>query len=383
MAARNPSAITASLAVDPALVQSADFEFDADDRQYIDNQIRGVEQHLVSSLIKGVHATYVRVDGASASLVVGDVVCLASSSVTEVTVTKAVAAALTNAKAAFGVVLLAAAPGSLALVALGGAISPTVTGLAASAAGYVRVNTTTARCEKVATLGSSDYTVGAVDDAGWLAVSTQMSAGGSGGSTPTGTGFRHVTSGTEDAASKLVVNADVDAAADIALTKLAPGTADYVARTNVLGTATEWAKLDDSNIASGAGIDGTKIAPNFGTQVVGGRLWYVTAEAVESAAGPTTLNNYAIGDYGQLIVSAGTGVVTFSGFAAPAAGQNRMLAIVGDPAGNGFSLLDRNGGSSAANQISVLGGLTGTTMYGATLVYSHTLSLWCLAGYAV
>jgi len=39
-------------------------------------------------------------------------------------------------------------------------------------------------------------------------------------STPTGTGFRHVTSGVEDAASKLVENADVAAAAGIAESKL-------------------------------------------------------------------------------------------------------------------------------------------------------------------
>lgn len=39
---------------------------------------------------------------------------------------------------------------------------------------------------------------------------------------PTGTGFRHVTSGTEDAAAKLVVNADVDAAAAIAGSKVSP-----------------------------------------------------------------------------------------------------------------------------------------------------------------
>lgn len=40
--------------------------------------------------------------------------------------------------------------------------------------------------------------------------------------TPTGTGFRHVTSGAEDAAAKLVVNADVDAAAAIAGSKISP-----------------------------------------------------------------------------------------------------------------------------------------------------------------
>jgi hypothetical protein len=42
----------------------------------------------------------------------------------------------------------------------------------------------------------------------------------SGGSPPTGTGFRHVTAGVEDAAAKLVENADVHAAAAIAESKL-------------------------------------------------------------------------------------------------------------------------------------------------------------------
>ncbi len=44
-----------------------------------------------------------------------------------------------------------------------------------------------------------------------------------GGSTPTGTGFRHVTSGAEDGAAKLVENADVHASAAIASSKLADG----------------------------------------------------------------------------------------------------------------------------------------------------------------
>jgi len=42
-----------------------------------------------------------------------------------------------------------------------------------------------------------------------------------GGSVPTGTGFRHVTAGAEDAAAKLVENVDVDASAAIAESKLA------------------------------------------------------------------------------------------------------------------------------------------------------------------
>lgn len=50
-----------------------------------------------------------------------------------------------------------------------------------------------------------------------------VSAAAGGGSTPTGTGFRHVTAGVEDGAAALVVNADVDAAAAIASSKLADG----------------------------------------------------------------------------------------------------------------------------------------------------------------
>lgn len=47
--------------------------------------------------------------------------------------------------------------------------------------------------------------------------------GGSSAAAPTGTGFVHVTAGVEDAASKLVENADVHASAAIAPTKLALG----------------------------------------------------------------------------------------------------------------------------------------------------------------
>jgi len=39
---------------------------------------------------------------------------------------------------------------------------------------------------------------------------TTLNAAGGGGSTPTGTGFRHVTSGVEDAAAKLVDTADIN-----------------------------------------------------------------------------------------------------------------------------------------------------------------------------
>ncbi|MBA3758925.1 MAG: hypothetical protein H0X07_00160 [Gemmatimonadales bacterium] len=52
-----------------------------------------------------------------------------------------------------------------------------------------------------------------------------------GGSTPTGTGFRHVTTGVEDAAAALVVNADVAAGAAIVESKLSLNNATH-ANTN-------------------------------------------------------------------------------------------------------------------------------------------------------
>jgi hypothetical protein len=59
-------------------------------------------------------------------------------------------------------------------------------------------------------------------DFGWTTkVNDIIRTGGGGGSTPSGTGFRHVTAGTEDGAAALVVNADVSASAAIAGSKLA------------------------------------------------------------------------------------------------------------------------------------------------------------------
>lgn len=55
-------------------------------------------------------------------------------------------------------------------------------------------------------------------DQSWQVVATSV---------PTGTGFRHVTAGSEDAAAKLVANDDVDAAAAIAATKIATNVSGY------------------------------------------------------------------------------------------------------------------------------------------------------------
>lgn len=177
MSVRNPSAITELLQEDLPLLQNAGFDFDRNDRQYLDNQIRGGQRHLVDALIRGRHATYAKVAGSSAAGSAGTVVCLASVDEGEPKVTRAILAALTNAVAAFGVVVGPVLPGAFGLVAFGGVLPPSVTNLAPGAPGLVRVNTTTARCERVASFASGDYGIGVVDNAGYMLVIPGIGAG--------------------------------------------------------------------------------------------------------------------------------------------------------------------------------------------------------------
>ena len=165
----NPSAITTTLSVDPALVQNATFRQDANDRQSIDNQIRGVEQHLVVGLINGTLATWVSVDASSAPIAVGDVVCLAGSTIGIPTVTRAVAGAMTAALSGYGMALVAASPGAKCLVATGGVVAPSVSGLAA-VSGVVKINTATARAAQAASFAAGDFTLGTVDAQGYLRI---------------------------------------------------------------------------------------------------------------------------------------------------------------------------------------------------------------------
>lgn len=176
------SKITTDLEVDEPLVQDADYRFSDDDRGYIDNQVRGVQQHLVDALIRGRHATFARLSGASASVLPGDIVCLASLAVTEITVTRLTAQALTDAVGPMGIVIYAAAPGSWVLVAFGGVLPKEITGLAVSLNGYVRANTTTGRCERVATLSGGDVGLGTVDLGGFMQFNVAFGPTGATGS---------------------------------------------------------------------------------------------------------------------------------------------------------------------------------------------------------
>lgn len=99
-----------------------------------------------------------------------------------------------------------------------GELAPAYTGLAAGVASPLRVSSSGA-LERVTTPTSSDDVVGYCEanglahlDFGPLTHRLYVDTGGGGGSTPTGTGFRHVTAGVEDAASAKV---NLAAAADV------------------------------------------------------------------------------------------------------------------------------------------------------------------------
>lgn len=179
---RNTTKIITDLVVDEALRQSAAFVFDADDRQYIDNQIRGCQQHLVDGMLSGRNATYATLDGASLAGEAGDVVCRTAAG--RGTVTRALSSPMASAGVPFGVLARATPPGGRALIITGGIIPPTISRLGGEE-GYVRVNTSTARLERRALIADGDYAVGTVGEDGYMQFIPGFASGGGGGGTLT------------------------------------------------------------------------------------------------------------------------------------------------------------------------------------------------------
>jgi hypothetical protein len=161
------SKIRTNLTVDDPLVQDADYRFDELDRAYIDEQVRACETHLAALLLNGVHATWLWLDAASAALSPGDCVCLSSSPASVATVTTATPAALAQAGSVLGVALLAAPPGARTMIALRGALAPTLTGLSQTGPMFVRCGVT-ARAERVAKFTAADFPLGSAPQTGFL-----------------------------------------------------------------------------------------------------------------------------------------------------------------------------------------------------------------------
>jgi hypothetical protein len=171
------STITTQRTVDPPVQLTADYQLDATDRRYLDDQIRGTQQHLVESLINGQIASWWELSGSSDPLLAGDVFC-AYGDPTGRIVTKATATPLGAAGRALGIALIPAAAGASVRGIVLGTVEAAVTGLAAGAAGAVRVNTTTARPERLAGgFTPGDYPLGFVDASGTLSLGVENPVG--------------------------------------------------------------------------------------------------------------------------------------------------------------------------------------------------------------
>lgn len=179
------SKIRTARQVDDPVQLTASYRMSALDRALLDEEIRATQQHLVDSLINGLVATWSILDTSSISVAAGDVVASASSALG--TVTRVTSSVLTSAGMGAGLVLRAATPGSPVWLAQFGRVlqSSAITGLASGSAGAVRINATTGRLERVASLGSSDYPAGFVDAVGNLQLAFMptgiVGTGGGGG----------------------------------------------------------------------------------------------------------------------------------------------------------------------------------------------------------
>jgi len=158
------------------------------------------------------------------------------------------------------------------------------------------------------------------------------------GSTPTGTGFTHITAGVQDAASKLVENADVDAAAAIA---------------------------------------GSKIDPDFGAQNIATTGTSTSAYHVGSGnidnAGTGTLDNVSTTGASTIRFTGAAPDVT--GFDGGTHGRRLILMAVGGP----IILQDEGGTSDAANRIALNNTAAPATYYVdscAELIYDGTTQRW-------
>lgn len=179
--------LISALQVDPALAQTAANALDAGERQYIDDQIRGSQQHLVDSVVGGTLCTWRTVDLSSPTLGRGDVVCLVGEYVTLATAA-AVAAA---GGVAFGIVMASAAPGTAVRIAVGGFVKSTTTGLSA-ATGFAVLNQTTGRLIGKTAIDQGDIALGVTNAAGVLTLSIDY---------PRAFGFKSLLSGAGDEAA--------------------------------------------------------------------------------------------------------------------------------------------------------------------------------------
>lgn len=174
------------LIVDPP-VEIQNFGFKSD-RAYIDQQILILEQHMLDSVLFGVHCTWVTVDTTVAGTLA------AQSVVTSIGVApdgspSVVKVDNTNAAQFLGITLTAAAANGKVLVALGGVLPAEKTGIVnGGLAGYGVIDTGTGVPQFVSTLLPTHVLLGRVNTAGLLTLfGPNLNSSGPGGLTGTST----------------------------------------------------------------------------------------------------------------------------------------------------------------------------------------------------
>ena len=296
----------------------------------------------------------------AASIAVGQVVCIDPTTGKYVPATSA--ARVASGGIVSGVALTEASTGlpGFAILLGGTEVPPAVSGLAAGVAAPVICNASGIIERKAVPVPGTDCIIGDAYADGTVVLSVGSSQKASGATVPTGTGFPHIVAGAEDAAAKLVEDADVDAGAAIDVTKLALGGAGEVIGSD--GMANAWGAVP------GLATEATaRTTADSALQVMINQLWPV--ERQSALAGVQDNFDVTISPAGRIHLYFTAGATTVTGFVAPLTWTATI--VVYHPLGLTLSLLDA--GSAPDNQIqsSPLSVVTS-----CTLVYNTTLQKW-------
>ena len=159
--------------VDAPVDLGAGYVFDANDRRLIDDEILACEQALIDCVIGGMSCTWFTLDPGATAPAVGQAVVSLNSNLQ--TVALADTAGMTNAVSGCGICLRSTAPGGKILVAIGGVVPASITGLGAGLSGPGYIDPSTARMTRTET----PYPMGQVAADGALLSMAPLAAAGS------------------------------------------------------------------------------------------------------------------------------------------------------------------------------------------------------------
>jgi hypothetical protein len=236
-----------------------------------------------------------QMSAAAGSIAAGQVVTLDPTTGAYVPATAAARAAAGGIVSGVALTAASSTVQGFTLLLDGAEIAPDVSGLGAGAASPVIVGATGYLERKASPVYGTDAIVGDAYADGTVVLHVGRSQKVP-DNVPTGTGFPHVTAGVQDAAAKLVENADVAAGAGIAVSKLAAGAAGTVLR----GAGPAYGAIVNADVDAAAAIDGTKINPNFGAQNI----------STTGDIGASGLVNGGRGNFGHTNIGTNDGPIT-------------------------------------------------------------------------